>query len=438
MNLRAYFSTFGATALIIATTLITSVIIARTIGPEGRGVLLAITIWPGMLMGFLSLGLNEATVYHMARTSGATDSGVARRYAASGFVLQLAVAGGATALTLALLPFLVRGEYAPWLGVVLLYAAAYGPLVTLDQHFKAVVQGEGRYDALSVMRIGPPLIYAGLLIAFLAAGRLSVEMVLVGMVASFALAVAAGGWITSPSVRGASRDAMRDTLSTAARFHAGNMLTFAASEADKLIVLAMLDVKSAGYYAVAAALSPLGAAAVVQSLGIILAREMARVGTSAEHASVFVGSLLVAVFMLLAVNGLAAVLSPWWLPQLYGSQFRAAVPVVAILLLMGALKGLRQVTDRAMRGLHNASVGIAGEAVALALTVLLAFFGAQTGGLEGLAWGLVIAQSLALAVMLVLAVRVLGIRISDLARGLVRGDAQLRSLAKRTSVWLRE
>lgn len=438
MNRRAYLSTFGATGLIIVLTLATSVLIARNIGPEGRGALLAITIWPALLINFMGLGINEATIYHVAHSSVKAGTDGPAGFAASGLVLQIAVAAVATLVTLALLPLLVTGTYAAWLGVVMLYAATYGPLVTLDQHMKAVLQGQGHYHALSIVRMGQPLVYAGLLLGLYLAHRLSVETVLAAMVASNAVSVVSGAAFAGLGLTGASAAGIRQTLKTGLRYHVGNMLTFAATEADKLIVLGMLDVTAAGYYAVAVALSPLGMVAVVQSLGIVLSREMARCTNPEERAGVFARNLLTATVMLLAVNGFAAAFAFWWLPLLYGQSFAGAVSVTATLLIMGAVKGLRQITDRAMRSMHNASVGIAGEVVALALTVAFAFAGAHLGGLEGLAWGLVFAQLIALIVMLSLAVRTIGVRPADFAERLLSDALHMPDLLRREAVLLRE
>jgi O-antigen/teichoic acid export membrane protein len=438
MSRRAYISTFGATALVIVMTLATSVIIARNLGPEGRGLLLAVTIWPGLLMGFMGLGLNEATIYHLARTSLIEGGCATSRYADSGLVLQAAVALVATPLMLALIPFLLKDAYADWLGVTLLYTAGYGLLLPLDQHFKAVLQGDGRFSVLSAVRVGQPVIYASVLLGCVIAGRTSVEAVLTAMVVSFAMSAISGAFFAGVSVRGTTGEAMHDTLATGLRFHVGNMLLAAAGEADKLIVLALLDVTSLGYYAVAVALSPLGTASVVQSLGILLTRDMARSASSSDRAGVFASNLLASAIMLLAVNGLAATLAPWWMPALYGPSFSGAASVVAILLVMGAIKGLRQITDRAMRAMHNAWVGIVGEAVALLLTVILAYLGAQASGLQGLSWALVLAQSVAFAVMLALAMRAIGVSATEFAGRLLENATRLPGLAHREAMLVRE
>src|SRR2546421_7539907 len=59
--------TFGFSGLILLTNLVTGVIIARDLGPSGRGELAAITntaAWIGVLF---VLGCREAVSYHQAR-----------------------------------------------------------------------------------------------------------------------------------------------------------------------------------------------------------------------------------------------------------------------------------------------------------------------------------------------------------------------------------
>jgi len=47
--------------------ILTSVIIARTLGPEGKGIYSIITILPGLLVSFANLGIGQATVYYIGQ-----------------------------------------------------------------------------------------------------------------------------------------------------------------------------------------------------------------------------------------------------------------------------------------------------------------------------------------------------------------------------------
>lgn len=405
MTRHALVSTFGATGLTMGLSLITSIVLARNLGPDGRGALLGLTFWPAMLVAMLGLSVNEATTYRVARANASEGISGARRYISSGLVIQMAIAATATGLTLTILPFLLPAARQASLGTVLWYAAAFTPLMTLDLHFKAVLQGRGAFHWLNVARLAQPVVYAAALLGLVLGQALSVESVIAAIVAALAVSVVVGVVGGGASVAGTSVDAMRETLATGCKFHLANVVLYAAGEADKLFVLYVMDDTKVGYYAVAIALSALGSGVVVQSLSLILTGEMAAMTTPAGQGDVLVRNMHTATLMLIVINGAAAVLAPIWLPILFGSQFAEAVPVVAILLLMGTIKGIRNILDRAMRATHNSMIGMAGEAVALAALVVLAPVGVKLAGLQGFAWGLCGAQACALVVMIMLAAR---------------------------------
>ena len=415
MRRRAVISTFGASGLSIALSLVTSIVVARSLGPEGRGALLVFTFWPALLVGLLGLSINEATAYHVASAAAGPGAGMVRAFMASGLAIQIAAAAAAAVASLAVLPAVLPGAYQAGLAGMLWYAAAFIPLSALDQHFKAVLQGAGRFRALNALRLAQPCAYAFGLLCLAALHGMRVEAVMAVMIAALAVSAASGAWFAGVSLAAASRATVRATLATGWRFHVANVLLFAAAEADKLIVLQIMDNTRIGYYAVATAVSALGSGLVVQSLGQMLTRDMAAASPGPEQRAVFIANSQAALVLLAIVNGSAAALAPLWLPVLFGREFEGAVPVAAILLFAGAIKGLRNIMDRAMRAARNTKVGIAGEAAALAALLVAAPLGERLGGLEGFAWGIAAAQACSLAVMVAMAARRLGVDVRELS-----------------------
>ena len=59
--------TFGANILLACISVITGTLLARLLGPAGRGELAASTVWGGFLLGVGSLGLPQAIVYFSGR-----------------------------------------------------------------------------------------------------------------------------------------------------------------------------------------------------------------------------------------------------------------------------------------------------------------------------------------------------------------------------------
>lgn len=59
--------TFATSALIQLVTIVSGVIVARLLGPQGRGELAAIFLWAVILVDFGTLGLMESVTYAAAR-----------------------------------------------------------------------------------------------------------------------------------------------------------------------------------------------------------------------------------------------------------------------------------------------------------------------------------------------------------------------------------
>ena len=64
----------GTQVLIVMMNLATGIITARLLGAEGRGVYVAITLWPPLLAMLATAGLNSAVVFRMRRNPGAPDA----------------------------------------------------------------------------------------------------------------------------------------------------------------------------------------------------------------------------------------------------------------------------------------------------------------------------------------------------------------------------
>ena len=335
------------------------------------------------------------------------------------------------AVSMALIAAMLPENRRDYLAIVLWYTAAFASLSTLDQHFKAVLQGRGAFDRLNLVRLAQPSIYMLALLWMIYSVSLNVPHVMAAIVAALAgstlLAAASAGVHFS----GASLTSAKVTLATGWRFHLANVLLYGAAVIDQLLVLQLLDDSNIGLYAVAIAVSAIGRELVAQSLGLILTRRIAAATTQREQAEITVHTIHDAALLLILVNGGAALLAPWLIPMLFGADFAPAVPAVVILLGTGVLGGLRQIIDRAMRATRVTSVGIIGDGVALVATVVFATLGSFVGGLEGLATGLAMAQAIALTVMLLMTVRTMHIAPAQLSPLHWGNVARLVRLARR-------
>src|SRR5688500_12259405 len=105
--LFAMFRSVGTQVLIVVMNVVTGIITARLLGAEGRGVYVALTLWPPLLAMLATAGLNSAVVFRLRRSPASAD-------AVAGAALLLALGGSLVLITIgaALLPWFLRG-YSP-------------------------------------------------------------------------------------------------------------------------------------------------------------------------------------------------------------------------------------------------------------------------------------------------------------------------------------
>lgn len=395
-------TSFATTGAMLVMSLGTSVLLARGLGPDGRGLLLALTFWPALLAALLNFSLNEAVAYHVAWRVDTPDE---PRTIAASFQLVLAVALAASLVALIAIFVILPPKYRDHLDLVMLYAVAFVLISQLEQFSRAVLQGRGAILTLNAARLVQPSFYLVLLSSFMAAGFLEVSTAMTAALGALLVSLAVGMTLVRPASFRFQAGPHRRIAATGWAFHKANILLYAASEFDKAIVLVFLTTTQAGLYAVALAISGIGSGVVLQSLGLMLMRDMAAANEMEGRRSVFVRSTRAAFAILVLGNGFAAILTPWLVPLLFGAKFAAAIPVTVLLLGMGVCNGGRKMIDRALRATHHTRIGMLGEATALVGVVVFGAIGALAGGLEGLALGMVVAQTIALVLVTQLARR---------------------------------
>ena len=166
----------------------------------------------------------------------------------------------------------------------------------------------------------------------------------------------------------------------------GELTTYAATRIDVVLVAALLDTRSAGLYAVAL---------TVAEAPTVVADAVAQVTTPyiAEATSVrTAGDLARSVLVLGALIGtLVAVMSWWVIPLVFGSEFQASARLVPVLVVGGIALGMWKVAnadlaarDQNQYRAYSALAGLAALVTAdLALIPTLGLTGAAVGSSFG-------------------------------------------------------
>jgi len=331
--LKASGTTLMTTAAVTAISFVTSVISARILGPEGRG-LLSGALLITMLAGNASLfGLANSFIYHQG-------AGRPFRYGLL-LVLSLLFVGACSAL-LALLGMRLTDDARlhGQLPLILLLAGA-----TAGQgFFYGLSQLHDRLRFFNAMRFLLVLGNLALLLALIAAfDRVEFQHILAAQLAVAAALTGLGiGWACRHAVwrmpaSTQSPVTWRGILGYGAGHHGTVLLSLILVNFDKIALLHLGTMTEYGFYALAFGASRL-IGAVQEAVSTALYSRFA--GRDVGELSHYVrGAFRVTFLPMLLLAAIGAALSPWLIVWVYGPSFASMTIPFAVLLFECVISG---------------------------------------------------------------------------------------------------
>ena len=232
-------------------------IIARWLGPEGKGMLALVLLVPGMLGLFLSGGINVANVYFAG--SGRLDVPTLSANSV-GFALLMTILGFGAVLSLGSTGWLEAVLPGIPLWIILLAMLSF-PASMLNGFFATILQGLQRIETVNLINLIQRILTLSLTLLLVVGWKLGLLGGLVAALASWCLILIVWcitlrrhGGVLSPRW---SYSVLRSTLSFGLRGHIGNVLQFFNYRLDMFIVNFFLGPAGVGIYAVSVRLAEL-------------------------------------------------------------------------------------------------------------------------------------------------------------------------------------
>ncbi|MEO3816054.1 hypothetical protein [Plantactinospora sp. B24E8] len=375
-----------------ALLIVTSVLIARCVGPTGRGHLVILTTWAQVMGWTGGLSIDKALLARRAGAGRATLSDGAAgglpsdrvpgglpsdrvpgeptgggRLVLVGLGTMLSAGGVAAVLSIAVAHSLLDG----WLFLVGMPVAVLGT-VTFDVRATLLLLA-GRWQRYAVLRLTQPVAYlCGVAVVVLLATwrpALAVPGFIVAFCASLWLpTLLVGGLlrrgrsaVPRPRRTAADRSRPWPLFRFALTYHVGSVLYLLGSRVDLLLMPIYFTAGEIGSYAVAASAG--------QLVGLLGSANLLRGLTGRRPAAA--GPDRAGLALALTITAGVALSVGWLLPLAYGGAFVGAVPLARILCLRGFLVYLTQglIGRLTASGLAwaNATVNLTGVLVFLAL-----------------------------------------------------------------------
>ncbi|MGO9455403.1 MAG: oligosaccharide flippase family protein [Candidatus Binataceae bacterium] len=357
----------GAANLALAAIGTTSgILVARLLGPHGRGELSAIMAFSGTVSAIALIGVPNALIYYAARSPERSASYL--------------VAGGMIAMLAAALFALGAYFYIPVLlaeqrpGVI--WAARFYLLQTAVYLFASspgeMLRSVGKFAEWNLLRIAPRVLFllAIALAWFLrirAAEFFAESQIVVGIL----MAIPLWYWLL-PVLRGSSRPT-RQQGREILNFSLPTVLTMVPRSLnvglDQIVMSALLPASTLGLYAAAVSWS-VGANPLLQAFGSALFPRIAGIADEEIRSKSLarVIRLMIPIALVLMLLFLAA--TPFAVPLLFGRAFARAVPAGLVLVVAALFAGLNGVLEEGIQGLGHPNAILRAEIVGLVVTAI--------------------------------------------------------------------
>src|SRR5262245_46794061 len=361
--------TMGLRVATYAAGFLASILLARSLGPVGRGLYALPLAVLGIVMALAPLGLEHANVALASRGvrapvlwANATVTALALSVVVFVVLAVLAVA----------IPGTIGGLPAGWYVVVL----AQVPMLLLTLYWSSVLQLEHRFRAVAIGVLVATAAHTAIVVLLFAANALSPFRVLV---LTWVVNGLTWAWILATGVRyrvaGWEPDtgSLRAGVAFGLKVHGGAVAFFLLLRMDQVIVQALAGFRALGLYALAVTVAEL-LWLLCEPLAIAALPHQARADGAIDRPLAYATARLALVFALAggAVLWLGA---PFLIDLVYGSSFRDAATLLRWLLpgivALSAARPLSTLLLRDGRPVLLSALGFGTLAVNVALNLAL-------------------------------------------------------------------
>jgi O-antigen/teichoic acid export membrane protein len=380
---------FVTTGFIQAVNIVTGVLAARLLLPEGRGELAAIILWAGIIAELGNLGLHDALLYRSA-----TRSASPRQLFAAATALITILSVVLIGIGLVVVPMIFENHSAEARIIAVIFLCGYLPTYFTSLFTSGMFQGNLQMTTWNVLRALVPTTYLVAILVLWAIWEAGVAEFAAAYITSQAVAGAVGlylvarrGWLwLKPELA-----VMRSLVVYGVKVHVGEVFYSLRQRIDQALISLWLPAADLGIYAVALTVAN-GPLIMVYTLANVAFPKISQQQTDGGKVTVFgrylrfsVGVALSLILMLLAVV-------PWLLPLVFGRAFAPAVAITNILLLGTLPLAIKLMFQQALKAWDRSLVISRAELFGLAVAVIAIFILLPAFGLVGAAWSLVLSQ----------------------------------------------
>jgi O-antigen/teichoic acid export membrane protein len=359
--------TLAARVAAFAFSLITNVVLARSLGPEGRGIYAVAVLVPALIGLAAQLGLGPANVYHFSKGLISGDELV-------GHAISMGLLLG-TVCYIAMFGYVSVSSATHVFGVapaLLLVTCAAIPFTLTTAFLQGVLTGAqrfGLFNATIISQYASPTIV--LVIAMLLSPRSVVAAVVAWTVSGIVTAFVSLGCVArvAPIVIRLRLSTLGPLLRFGLLSYLGSLTSFVNYRFDVLLVNLFAGARQVGLYAVGTGLAEV-VWYLANAAGIVLAPRIAA-SSEREADQITEGVCRIVTFMALVSGVLLALLAPYVIVLFFGGPFAESTWAVWLLLPGIVTFSVARILSMYLLGRNRLKIDLFASLVGLVVTLVL-------------------------------------------------------------------
>lgn len=410
--------TFGVNVGTAMLSLVNVLIVARTLGPAGRGEVVFLLTIMALTSRLSNFGISEANVNFASREPRVRPS-----LATNSALLACAFGWGAGALVW------VVAEISPAFGGhtpsgLRALAVASIPILVLQGALYRLIQADYRFAFSNVSMVVPPVVNLAANLALALAGAMTPARAVVAWIGAQLLATVLLTGYVQTKVAGFGRPDLqlaRRALSFGIKSHLGRVMQLGNFRLDQWFVGSLAGQRELGLYSVAVAWFD-ALTFLPTALAMVLRPDMVRAQPHEAAARAATAFRVTGLITLLFALG-TVVLAPVLCVTVFGEEFRGAVDDLRILAFGAIGIAAMRVFGSTLTAQQRPLLETAGVGVGLVVTIVLDILLIPGNGGTGAAIASTFAYTAGGLAMIAIFVRTLGARWDDLRPG--RADLEV-------------
>jgi antigen flippase len=392
----AVLQTVLARAGMLVGNLLTGVIVARTLLPQGRGEQAAISSWPTLFAGLLTLGIPLSIIYNIG---GQRER--AREYFSAGVVAMAALGAISGAIGAFIIPHTLSHRYSSHAIHFAQLFMAFTPLILVQYVLQATLESQGRFSVSNRLRYVPLVLTVVSLTVLAVLHRLTPFSSSLCYAVPTTILTLTAFW----ELRGLLplritrwRQTYRSLLTYGLKSYGNDLVSTFGLQIQLGLLISLLTANQLGIATVAFNVANM-LNVFYSAFNIVLFPKT--VARSRDEIAVMAGrSARISTGVSVLGGTVLTVIVPTFLPFLYGKSFTHAVPIAQIMTLQVLISGMVSILASAFtitgRPWIVTILQISGLAFSIPLLVLLI----PRFGLFGVAFAFLMAASVRLFLVL--------------------------------------